>query len=73
MILRIFRNEKYTGTIEVSGKKYENFHPAIINKSAFDSLQQKIEARSPYVPDRKIKNSSYILSGLIECGHCGQK
>ena len=72
-ILRILRNAKYTGTIEVGSKTYENFHPVIIKKEIFDKVQDKIRSRSPFVPDRKIRNSLYILSGLIECGHCGQK
>lgn len=73
-------NEKYTGTY-VFGKKdkhgkltgseirKENALPIIIHKQIFDKVQEMFnkKVRGP----RQNSKVNYILSGYIECAHCG--
>lgn len=49
----------------------ENTHSAILSKETFTSLQEKIEKTKQIAP--RSKRSDYLLSGLIQCGHCGSR
>ncbi|MBR4270520.1 MAG: recombinase family protein [Clostridia bacterium] len=68
-IYNMLRNERYTGTYEKDGLKYENTYPQIIDKDTFEKVKSK----------RKInhygKNSVktvYLLKNKLVCGYCGK-
>ena len=74
IVSRILKNEKYTGTLYVGDTKYENFHEPIISQAEFEKVREAIKKRTP---DKEtpvlIRESEYILSGLLKCKHCGAK
>jgi len=85
-ILSILTNEKYKGDAllqktfctdfltkkmkvnegEVPQYYVENSHPAIISAEAFDEVQRELEGRKG-----KMHSGTYIFSGKVLCGCCG--
>ena len=47
----------------------ENTHPAIIDRETFVLVQERIKTKRR-LPGRT-QNTTYLLSGIIKCGHCG--
>lgn len=84
-VLNVLRNPVYTGTL-VWGVTRTGFQahlpidpvrvgdawPALISPEDFALVQQRIEERSRDRIHPNILRSSYLLSGLLFCGHCGQ-
>ena len=47
----------------------EGIHETLIEKATFDRVQQKLGERA--ITGRRPRSNSYILSGVLRCGHCG--
>ncbi len=47
----------------------EDAHPAIVSRALFDAVQQQLTLR--YKRKRTAKPGTYLLNGLVYCGHCG--
>ena len=83
-VLTILRNERYTGTA-VWGKRQEGkfatetldpvrvprAHPAIVSAADFAAVQVGISSRRRERLHPWRQASTYLLSGLVFCGHCG--
>ncbi|MGE3180933.1 MAG: recombinase family protein [Phycisphaerae bacterium] len=49
-------------------------HPAIISRSTFEAIQEKLTERKKRTSSYKKTNGErYLLSGLVRCAHCGAK
>lgn len=44
-------------------------HPAILDRETFDAIQRQLDSRKSV--GRSIDSSTYLLSGLLKCTHCG--
>lgn len=67
-VSQILKRKSLTGIIEYNGIEYQGKHPPIIDMERFQEAQQVIKDRS------KTRGDSYnLLTGLLECGHCGAK
>lgn len=49
----------------------EGTHPPILHKEIFDAVQEKIDKTKGVAP--RSKRSNYLLSGMVQCGHCGSR
>ena len=47
----------------------DNMHDALIDQETFDRVKQKLQKRRQ--KHNRTRNSPYLLSGLLHCGHCG--
>ena len=83
-ILTILRNERYTGTAVWGRSQQGKFanerlepvrkasaHPPLVSLSDFAAVQVAISSRRRERLHPWRQASSYLLSGLIHCGHCG--
>jgi site-specific DNA recombinase len=67
----ILRNRAYLGTYSRFGVRVPGSHPALISAEDFRRAQDCLTARrSSYSPRQA---SPFLLSGLVYCGHCGNK
>lgn len=66
-ILYMLKNEMYIGKREYGGNKYENT-PPIIDNDTFNKVQLKIQQKG----NRGNKGYSWLLNGLVKCGHCSE-
>lgn len=67
----ILRNPVYTGTYTRLGMRRPRTHDAIIPHEVFRAARELTQSRRPL---GRISNSEpFLLSGLIECGYCGNK
>lgn len=66
----IFRNERYIGVYHYGDIRIEGAVPAIVSKSTFDAVQQRL-AKAAQAPARGKAKVEYLLAGKIFCGHCG--
>ena len=64
----MFNNPTYIGTLRYGDNEFPGVIEAIIDTGTWDRAQQRRAERTP--PRRR--QSSYILSGLAFCGHCGR-
>lgn len=48
----------------------EDNHPAIITPERFDAVQEIMRSRAKAY--RHADNETYLLTGIIKCGHCGR-
>ena len=67
----ILRNPVYTGTYTRLGMRRPRTHEAIIPHDLFREARGVTESRRPL--GRVSKSEPFLLSGLIECGYCGNK
>jgi site-specific DNA recombinase len=52
----------------------KNAHPALIDRSTFERVQEKLALRKTRTTSNKKKNGDrYLLTGIVRCGHCGAK
>ena len=83
-LLYVLRNEVYTGTYtwgaRPSGKfraataeplRIEGAHVPLVSKADFARVAAGIEVRRPTVTRARTLNGAYLLTGLLECGSCG--
>lgn len=61
-INKMIRNKKYIGTLTYNGKVYENYHPALIDKTVFELANLKIENRLKH---GSRSTEEYLLSGFL--------
>jgi site-specific DNA recombinase len=47
----------------------EGAHEGLIDKTLFDRVQRKLDARQKHLKQAK---AEFALSGLLKCGHCGR-
>ena len=47
----------------------DTIHDALIDQETFDRVKQKLQKRRQ--KHNRTRNSPYLLSGLLHCGHCG--
>jgi len=48
-------------------------HPALVDRSTFERVQQKLALRTRTTSNKKKNGDRYLLTGLVRCGHCGAK
>jgi len=76
---KIATNEAFTGTLVwgVHSKnqepiRLENAWEAIIDREAFNKVQELLKQRSPVMSHPRRVVSPYLLSGIARCGRCGK-
>ncbi|WP_017548615.1 recombinase family protein [Salinicoccus carnicancri] len=69
-VTAILKNSFYAGRIKHSNKEYEGEHEGIVSKDTFDMVQIFRDKRRVRTP--KIKDSNFVLRGLIKCDWCGK-
>lgn len=67
----ILRNSAYIGTYHRFGLRLPASYEPIVDREVFRSVQEKMQGRSPV--RRNPKGEPFLLSGIIYCGHCGQR
>lgn len=67
----ILRNRAYLGTYSRFGVRVPGSHPALISPEDFNAVQERLNARRTSYTART--QSAFLLSGLLRCGHCGNK
>lgn len=67
----ILRNPTYTGTYYRFGLRLPKAHEAIITPQTYRMAQDQTKARRP--SSRSVSTEPFLLSGLAECGYCGNK
>lgn len=83
-VLNILKNEVYTGVYIWGARSSAKFaphtgdplrregaHEALVSREDFERAQAMIALRRPGRAHPKASSSTYILSGLLTCGHCG--
>ncbi|MEX1253374.1 MAG: recombinase family protein [Dehalococcoidia bacterium] len=67
----ILRNRVYLGTYSRFGVRVPGSHPALITPDDFRAVQDRLNARRNNYGHRQ--PSPFLLAGLVQCGHCGNK
>lgn len=67
----ILRNRAYLGTYSRFGVRVPGSHPALVSPEDFHAVQERLNARRTSYASRT--QSSFLLSGLLRCGQCGNK
>lgn len=67
----VLRNHAYIGTYQRFGLRITGNFEVIIDPLDFRQVQDKMASRSP--GRRQYKTGSFLLSGLLYCGNCGQR
>ena len=67
----ILRNTAYIGTYRRFGLRLPSSYQAIVHRDVFRAVQEKMQGRTP--TRRNPKGEPFLLSGVIYCGHCGQR
>ena len=67
----ILRNRAYMGTYARFGIRVPESHPPIILAHLYREVQQRLDAKPK--PERHAHRSSFLLSGLVYCGYCGNR
>ncbi|MCB9765598.1 MAG: recombinase family protein [Alphaproteobacteria bacterium] len=47
-------------------------HEPLVDRELFERAQAQLRSRRFETGPREVKSESYLLSGLIRCGHCGE-
>lgn len=69
MVYGILRNERYTGSCEIAGERYDNIFPQIVDAKLFEAARAKIEKNS--LGSRSVQ-AVYLLRNKVKCGYCGR-
>ena len=67
----MLRNSVYMGTYNRFGFRLTGNHDHIVPPAVFRMAQDKVRERRRYAGFPKTE--PYVLSGLVECGYCGNK
>lgn len=67
----ILRNRAYVGTYSRFGVRVPASHAPLISQTDFQRVQERLDERRPSGSARQV--SPFLLSGLLYCGHCGNK
>lgn len=68
-VANVLDNPLYVGTIHFDGVQSPNSHTAIVQKDLWETVQH-IRSRIGKYP---MKESQYLLTGLVFCGNCGSR
>lgn len=66
---QIIKRKLNYGVIEYKGEEYMGKHEPLISKETYDKAMRVMEKRKVGASNQ----GSKLLTGLIECGHCGAK
>lgn len=70
IVLQILARRSNLGIITYKGEEYPGQHQAIVSEETFNLAMAKMKERSSV----RISNcKTYLLSGIVYCGHCGAK
>ncbi len=67
----ILRNRAYLGTYARFGVRVPGSHPPLVSPEDFHAVQERLNARRTSYTERTA--TAFLLSGLLRCGHCGNK
>ncbi len=67
----ILRNHSYIGTYHRFGLLIPTSHQPIVGADEFKQVQDRMRSRTP--GRRHPKADPFLLSGILYCGHCGQR
>ena len=68
----MLENKHYIGMVSYKGEWYEGNHDPIIDIDTFNKTQEILaEQDADYT--KRSKRGTSLLSGLVHCGHCGNK
>ncbi len=67
----ILRNRSYVGTYERFGLRVPGSHPAIVPFAVFEKVQETLTAKASH--REHVVKIPFLVSGIVYCGHCGNK
>lgn len=67
----ILRNHAYIGTYRRFGLRIPGSYRPIVSADEFKRVQDRMQSRSP--AKRRPRSDPFLLSGILYCGHCGQR
>ena len=67
----ILRNHAYIGTYRRFGLRIPGSYRPIVSADEFKRVQDRMQSRSPAI--RRPRSEPFLLSGILYCGHCGQR
>src|SRR5439155_11666257 len=67
----ILKNRAYLGTYQRLAVRGPGTHAALVSPEDFRRVQDRLSERRTNFSPRSVKR--FLLSGLAECGHCGNK
>lgn len=67
----MFKNKRYIGTYCYRDLEIEGGVPAIVDKELFDKVGERLK-KNGEAPARGKAKTTYLLSGKVFCGHCGE-
>ena len=67
----ILRNHAYIGTYQRFGLRIPGSYEPIVDDAEFKRVQDRMTSRSP--GRRHPRGEPFLLSGVLYCGHCGQR
>jgi hypothetical protein len=67
----ILRNRVYLGTYSRFGVRVTGSHPPLVSADDFRTVQDRLNARRTSYQPRV--TSQFLLSGIVQCGYCGNK
>lgn len=68
-LVKLLRNERYTGVYIFREIRIEGGMPQIIEKDLFERVQKRMDASSRHP---NAHPTQFILTGKLYCGHCGE-
>jgi DNA invertase Pin-like site-specific DNA recombinase len=69
LLRRTLRLSRIAGLREYKGELYPAVWPAVLPRRTWDAVQRRLAVRRPAPRGGR---GTYLLTGLIECGRCGQ-
>lgn len=72
-ILKMVRNDTYTGVMKWRGERREEAFEPIVDRKLWQDAQDALDSRNPKRTPPRIHNSVWLLTGLLRCGTCGAK
>jgi site-specific DNA recombinase len=67
----ILRNSAYIGTYKRFGLRIPGTYQPIVAHGVFRQVQERMQSRTPI--RRHAPGEPFLLSGILYCGHCGQR
>ena len=72
-VFDVLRNPVQVGRIAFRGASHEAQYEALIEPSLFEAAERLLAERGDVAGKRRSRGPEYLLSGLIRCGHCGNR
>ena len=70
LVHQILTRKSNTGIIVYNGEEYQGLHEPLVDMETYNTAMQVMKNRSQ---KRLVSKTSYLLTGLLECGICGAK